>query len=286
MTRETETPCPPVRNTGRIETFIGTSSLGVFGAGYLGRTMARGLIAAGLPREKLTLCHRGSAETAREIASAGLTDRVAPAADVAGGSKILLCTVRPQDCAALADYTLLPDAILVSFMAGVFLDRIPVQPALVRRVRIMTSAPDTIAKKNGIAAVYPADDDIAREIVAALGLSVFPLRSETDIHAFTALGPCLPIALAYWESLGKVCDEDGLMETAARYGLPSYRQILEWADAVRPRNLSASERDRYLAQAATPGGVTEAIVKAIAEGLPLPDALVRGIERSVELARL
>jgi pyrroline-5-carboxylate reductase len=286
VTSEKETQCPPLRNTGCIEAFIGTSSLGIFGAGYLGRTVARGLIAAGLPREKLTLCHRGSAETAREIASAGLADHVAPAEEVAGGSKILLCTVRPQDCAALADYTLLPDAILVSFMAGVFLERIPVQPASVRRVRIMTSAPDTIERKNGIAAVYPADDEIAREIVAALGLRAIPLHSETDIHAFTALGPCLPIALAFWESLGKVRDDESLMETAARFGLPSYRQILEWADAVRPRNLSTSQRDLYLAQAATPGGVTEAIVKAVSDGLPLPAALVRGIERSIELARL
>jgi len=269
-----------------IEASIGTSCLGLFGAGYLGRTVALGLLAAGFPREKLVVCHRGSAETARALESAGLTDRVAPAAEVAGESKILLCTVRPQDCAALADYTLLPDALLVSFMAGVFLERIPVHPATVRRLRIMTSAPDTIARKNGIAAVHPADDAVAREIVAALGLRVIPLKSETDVHAFTALGPCLPIALAYWESLGKVCDGNALMETAARFGLPSYRQIVAWADAVRPRNLSAAERDRYLAQAATPGGVTEAIVKAIAEGLPLPDALVRGIDRSVALARL
>jgi len=269
-----------------IEAFIGNSSLGLFGAGHLGRTVACGLLAAGFPREKLFLCHRGSAETARQLESAGLTDRVVPAAEVTGRSKILLCTVRPQDCAALADYTLLPDAILVSFMAGVFLERIPVRPATVRRVRVMTSAPDTIARKNGIAAVYPADDEIAREIVAALQLRVFPLTNEADIHAFTALGPCLPIALAYWESLGKSIDEDGLMDTAALFGLPSYRRIIDWADAVRPRNLSASERDRYLAQAATPGGVTEAIVKAIAQGLPLPDALVRGVERSVALARL
>ena len=98
----------------------------------------------------------------------------------------------------------------------------------------------------------------------------------------------LPLAFLPREALASVAHLTVTPSPAAeaRFGLPSYRHILKWADAVRPRNLSASERDRYLAQAATPGGVTEAIVKAIADGLPLPDALVRGIERSVELARL
>jgi pyrroline-5-carboxylate reductase len=266
--------------------FFGTSTLGIFGAGHLGRAIACGLLEAGFPRCKLTICHRGSIDTHRQLVESGLSECITDGKEVIGRSKIVLFTVRPQDYGALADYTIPSGTLLVSFLAGIPLERIPAPLVADRRARIMTSAPDTLRRKNGIAAIYPANNVVAQEIMAALKLRIFPLQYETDIHVFTALGPCLPIALTYWEGLGRRIDEKELLDTAAKFGLPGYSQILEWARAVQPRNLSTEECNRFIAHATTPGGVTEAILKGITEGQPLSAALELGIHRSLELAVL
>lgn len=266
--------------------FIGSSTLGMFGAGHLGRAIARGLLEAGFPRHRLIVCHRGSAETQRRLVEAGLSECAADCSEVVSRSRILLYVVRPQDYRSLADYVISEDCLLVSFLAGVSLERIPAPLDQSQRVRIMTSAPDTLRRKDGIAALHPGGNVIAREILATLGLRIFPLQQEADIHAFTAMGPCLPIALTYWEGLGYKADEHELLDTAAGFGIPQYSQILDWARRVQPGELSAEERERYITQATTPGGVTEAILEGIRTDRRLSAALVRGIHRSRELAAL
>ena len=62
------------------------------------------------------------------------------------------------------------------------------------------------------------------------------------------------------------------------------RILVRWAHSVPPKGLSNDEQKRYLTQATTPGGVTDAILAAIRTGMRLPAALERGIERSRELA--
>jgi pyrroline-5-carboxylate reductase len=269
-----------------IYQFLGTSTLGMFGAGHLGRAMARGLLDAGFPSHKLTICHRGSADTHRQLMESGLSECIVDCKEVICRSKIVLYVVRPQDYRSLADFTIPPDCLLVSFLAGVELGRIPLSLAESQRVRVMPSAPDTLRRQNGIAAIYPSDNVVAQAILSALKLRIFPLKNEADIHAFTALGPCLPIALTYWEGLGCKVDENELLDIAARFDLPEYSRVLQWARSVQPRNLSAEERDCYIAQATTPGGVTEAILGEIKVGRRLSVALVRGIHRSRELAAL
>lgn len=264
--------------------FLGSSTLGVFGAGRLGRAIIHGLLRIGFPQHSLVICHAGSKETHREIAESGLAGLLADRHEVVHRSKIVFYLVRPQDYTSIGDCTMRGDSLLVSFLAGVPLARLPVNLIKNQRVRVMTSSPDTVRQQNGIAAIYPPDNAIVQEILTALRLRVFPLRRESDVHVFTALGPCLPIALTCWEGLGHAVDEAELLETAIRYDLPGYAQVLEWARAVRPQSLSADERERYVSQATTPGGVTEAIVKEMEAGRPLSVALVRGIDRSRELA--
>jgi pyrroline-5-carboxylate reductase len=264
--------------------FIGTSTLGMVGAGHLARAIALGLLEAGLPKHNLAICHRGSKETDRELAAAGLVERVVDKDIVTRESRILLYLVRPQDAMAIQGASFRDDGIFISFLAGVPLKNLPVSIADTQCFRVMPSAPDTLRQRNGIAALYPADNPLVREILESLGLRVVALKQESDIHAFTALGSCLPIALTYWEGLGNKTDDAELLETARRFSLPSYDKILQWAHSVRPRGLSDDEQERYLTQATTPGGVTDAILAAIRTGTKLPAALERGIERSRELA--
>lgn len=267
-----------------INRFLSDSTIGLFGAGHLGRAIAKGLLEADFPRCNLAICHRGSKETDRELATIGLADLIVDSKQLVRQSRILLYLVRPQSYQAIRDFELRDDILFISFLAGVPLNRLPVHVPDAQRIRVMTSAPDTLRQRNGIAALYPADNPLAREMLDTLGLRVVPLRQESDIHAFTALGPCLPIVLTYWESTGCNIDDQELLETAKKFGLPDYPPILQWAHSVRPRQLSPEEIDRYLSQAATPGGVTDAILSAMRAGMSLSAALQRGMERSQELA--
>lgn len=268
----------------RIAHFLGNSTMGLFGAGHLGRAIAKGFLEAGFPRRNLAICHHGSEETGRKLAALGLADMVADCKQMVRQSRILLYLVRPQSYQAIRDFDLRDDTLFISFLAGVPLNNLPVHVPGSQRVRVMTSVPDTLRQRNGISALYPADNLLTREILDSLGLRVVSLRQESDIHAFTALGPCLPIVLTYWESAGCNIDDHELLGTAKNCGLSDYLPILQWAHNVRPRQLSREEIDRYLAQAATPGGVTDAILSAMRTGMSLSGALQQGIERSQELA--
>jgi pyrroline-5-carboxylate reductase len=267
-----------------ITQFLGDSTIGLFGAGHLGRAIASGLLAAGLPRRNLSICHRGSEETERVLDTEGLADLVVSREQVVFRSRILLYLLRPQSYKVIQDFNVREDSLFVSFLAGVPLKNLPVGVACKQCIRVMTSAPDTLRRRNGIAALYPADNPLMRELLDSLGLRVVSLGQESDMHAFTALGPCLPIVLTYWESAGCNVDDKELLETAKKFGLSDYQPILQWAHSVRPRQLSPGEIDHYLAQATTPGGITDAILSAMRNGMSLSAALQRGIERSQELA--
>lgn len=265
--------------------FLRNSTLGIFGAGHLGRALASGLLDTGFPRQMLAICHRESTDTDRQIAALGLSECVTDCSQMSD-SKILFYAVRPQDCRAIAEYPVRADGLMISFLAGIALRSIPVSLAQDQRVRVITSAPETLRRKNGIAALFPPNNIIAREILSVLGLQIFPVRDEETIHAFTALATCLPTALTYWEALGREVDKTELLDTAVSFDLSGYPQILAWARTVQPRNLSVDERDRYVAQAATPGGVTEAILSEVKAAKRLSVALIRGIHRSRQLSAL
>ncbi len=264
--------------------FLGGAPLGIFGAGHLGRAFARALLASGFPSDQLAICHRGSPETTQALAADGLSAQVASRETVTDRSRILFYLVRPQSYLALGDQEPPKESLRVSFLAGIPLAKLPGAASGAQWVRVMPSSPDTILGRNGIAAIYPAHPVVA-EILSTLKLRLIPLAREEDFHAFTALGPCLPLALTLWESLGKPIDEPELAALGKRHGLPDYGAVITWAQEVRPRDFSDADQETYLRQAATPGGITEAIFNAIRAGVSLPDALKKGIERNRALAQ-
>lgn len=268
----------------RLLEFLGDGELGLFGAGHLARAIATSLLRAGLPRTRLLLCHRGSPATDAALRGSPLFPSLTTATEVSRRSKLLLYLVRPQDAGAIGAYRLRPDCCFVSFMAAVPIAEIPVEPAVADRCRVLTSAPDTLLAGNGIAAVYPPGHSAVAGIVEALNLRLVSLRDESDFHAFTALGVCLPICLAYWESLGRDVDDDQVIDRGRQSGLPYYERLFRWARAVQPRGMSASEMQEFLTRSATRGGVTEAMLSAISSGASLPAALDSGVARSRAIA--
>ena len=178
-------------------------------------------------------------------------------------ARILLYLVRPQNYTAIGDFALPDDSLLVSFLAGVPLAKIPA--AASNRVPRHDQRPPTPC-----AAATASPPSTRRTIPSSAnsskpsGFASSLLAAKADFHAFTALGPCLPIALTCWDGLGRTADDEAILETARKEGLPDYAPILQWAHSVRPRGTRR-------------GGAR-----------PLPrrggDALIRGIERSRELA--
>ncbi len=260
-------------------------TIGLFGAGHLARSLASRFILNGVDEGRLSICHRGSPATSVALRDAGLSHLVREPAEVVKRSQMLLYTVRPQDYAAIAEYTTSPDALFVSFLAGVPLNRIPVAAPGGQRIRVMPSAPDTLMGGNAIAAVYPASNVYAHALLKLMGARIYPVHEESQLHAFTVLGPCLPVALTLWESMGRTVEDGEILAIATSFGLPDPAGILKWARAARPPISLDSQLDRYLSQAATKGGVTEGILDAMRAGASLPDSLRSGIKRSIELSQ-
>lgn len=256
------------------------SCLGIIGAGRLGRALAAGLASAGFDASQLLICHRGSPETRSALVELGLSSRVVGIDELARRSRILFVALRPQERKALEACPVQNRSLVVSFMAGIPLSRLPTFGAGVERARIMPSAPDTIARRMGIAGVFPAASPVVAEICAALGLAAVPLSDEEDFHAFTALGPCLPIALALWRSLGRSVDEAALLRLAESHALGGYGRILAWALNLPMVADGPGSLEDLLLSAATKGGVTSAILEAIRAGRDLVDALEEGMRRS------
>ena len=265
--------------------FLNDASLGVFGAGHLGRTIAAGLLQSGFPVNRLRICHGGSPQTAASLAAAGLSPSVVDARELTRQSRVILYLVRPQGLDAIAGCELYPDSLIVSFLAGVPLERIPVDIPHNDRVRLMPSPPDTIAKGMAIAGIFPRGNPIVRELLDALRIEQFPLNRESDIHAFTALGVCLPIMLACARALGRSVADGELRECAREHALPNYDRILQWAHLAEPKFATDAERESYVQKAATPGGVTEAMLSRIKGGGNITESMEAGILRSQRLSR-
>ena len=164
------------------------------------------------------------------------------------------------------------------------MSQIPTNNSKVEKVRIMSSAPDTLVAGEGIAGTYPANIERLKKVYSALAIQEVPLANEESMHAFAAFGICLPIALTYWNSLGKNFDEITYKRVAEKYELPNPSLIIDWARKVQKIGLNENALQSYLNSASTPGGITEAVVTSIKAGKPLHAALESGFKRSKSLA--
>lgn len=259
--------------------------IGIFGAGHYGQTIATELIRRGQKRHKILLSHGGSMMTQKRLKDAGLADLVVPAEDLCSRSDIVFYLVQPKNFRVISDYYLQRNCLFVSCLAGIPLAQIPIKDSTVEKVRIMSSAPDTLVAGQGIAGTYPANNERLKRIYSILAIQEVPLANEEDMHAFAAFGICLPIALTYWNSLGKNFDEISYKRAAEDYELPNPSLIIDWAHNVQQSGLNEDALQSYLNSASTPGGITEAVVTSIKAGKPLHVALENGFRRSKCLAK-
>jgi pyrroline-5-carboxylate reductase len=259
------------------------TALGVVGAGRLGGTLIKGLLDAGFPRARLLVAHGRSAETRARLAKTGLSDRIVDTQSLVRGSGIIFLVVPPQSVSALQGAADSPGRLVISFAAAVPLAKLPWLGVTGTGVRVLTSAPETIERRDAIAAVTPPGDPVVLELLGALGLSPVPVDEEDDLHAFTAAGVCLPMAFAFLRGRGQEPKDEEIRAFAARHRLPHLEAVLEWAHHAEPAFKDENERHMFIRNGTTPGGVTEAMLRAIEAGGTLLHALEAGLRRSREL---
>jgi len=261
----------------RLDLLAG-ESIGIIGCGHLGSAIALQLISGGFPLDRLRVSRGKSDGSLKKILDVGLGPCLSGNEEICRDCSIIFITVPPQSLPELQDLSFPKDALVVSCMAGVSLQAI-------RRflgfnaVRMMPSGPDTILEGKGIAAIYPHNQALSR-ILQALGLRVFELAEEDQMHAFTA-GICLPAAL-----LASGDDEEA-GEKACRclsQQCPPFSEIFSWARDVRPHLEKQEDKEDYIRKMATSGGITEAIIRCLGRGEDLTAALKNGIDRSREIS--
>ncbi|AKB78427.1 Pyrroline-5-carboxylate reductase [Methanosarcina horonobensis HB-1 = JCM 15518] len=260
------------------EILLVNETIGIIGAGVLGRTLAGTFVECGFPGERLMVSYGGKPSTFESIKEAKLVENIADNNEICQRSTIIFIAVKPQ---ALKELKCLPftgSSLVVSCMAGI--SSVLLEEILgIDVFRIMPSGPDTIRKGKGIAAVYPQNYTLT-EILSVLGLKAYELQDEEMMHTFT-VGVCLPAAIMVADKKG--LDMDYAIE-AIEKEYADFEEIYIWAKNVIPDFDSDKEEKKYIEHMCTKGGITEAIVNSLNSGDTFLDALKKGIARSREIS--
>lgn len=262
----------------KSDDFLSNETIGIIGAGFLGRTLAETFIEHGFPKEKLMISYGGRPSTFESIKKASLIGNITDNKVICQKSTIIFIAIKPQSLKELKDLPFTSSSLVVSCMAGISLASL--EGALgIDMFRIMTSGPDTIKGKKGIVAVYPQNDSLTN-ILSFLSLRVHELHDEENMHVFT-VGVCLPAALLIANKKG-INIEDSIETIEKEYC--DFREIYNWVKNVLPVFDSEKAQTDYIEHMSTKGGITEAIVNSLNSGDTFLDSLRKGISRSKEIS--
>jgi pyrroline-5-carboxylate reductase len=264
----------------------GGMTLGVVGAGVMGRTLLRGLLASGLiARDRLWAGDKNG--SACENASQDLeipveTDYQArvPTADL-----ILMC-VKPADApvalATLRNAGLRRETLLISILAGVATDRI--ESLLGTGNSVVRAMPNTPAIVGaGMTVIcrgrYASKRDLerARQVFEAVG-KCLPV-DEIHFNAVTALSGCGP---AYQYLI-----MEALADAGVRVGLPRHLALTLVAQTTLGAARMVLDTGRHPASlrddVTTPAGCTIAGVLMLEDGR-VRSVLARAVEEAAKVA--
>lgn len=255
-------------------------TIGIIGAGHLGRTLAETLVMQRFPKERLMISFGGKPSTFESIKEAGLEGNIAENKEICQRSTVIFIAIKPQSLTELKNLPFRSSSLLVSCMAGISL--VSLEETLgVDVFRIMTSGPDTIKEKKGIVAVYP-QNNILMDILSFMGLRAHELQNEEIMHVFT-LGVCLPAAILIANKRGMNIELEHAVEVIEKE-FTGFRDIFIWAGNVLPEFYSDKEQTKYIDNMCTKGGITEEIVNSLNSGSTVLDALRNGITKSKEIS--
>ena len=260
--------------------------LAVLGAGRMGSTILRMMQRAKIPMTA-EVCEpddKVRAALARELKGMKLVSRT----EELGEPEVVLLAVKPKTLKETAAWLKGRKSpyLLVSILAGVETAKLAQEAG--SKARVVRTMPNQALRQNeGVTAICagpgatPADLDTTRKMFAAGG-HVLEVEEE-QMDAVTALSGSGPAFMAKWaEELADAAARAGVApkvaeELAARTMLGTASILVR--EGIKPGELCAA--------VASPGGTTEAGLKAMQPGLKAlaEKATLAAIQRAKELAR-
>jgi pyrroline-5-carboxylate reductase len=261
-----------------------SSTVGFLGAGNMATALVRGLVAGGLPPDRVTLLDVVHDKAAKLAAEVGAMSVESARALVERSDVVFVCVkpgVVPEVLAPLAELAERP--LWISIAAGVPLARI--EELLGGRARVVRAMPNTPALvragATGLSAGQLAtSEDVAlsRALLAAVGLT--ELIAEAQMDALTGLsgsGPAYVLLIIEALADGGVragLPRDAAQRLAAQTVLGAARLVLESGE--HPATLKDA--------VASPGGTTIAGIEALEER-GVRGALMHAVARATARAR-
>lgn len=251
------------------------NNIGIIGAGHIGQALALSLLEKKYPRENIQLSYNGSIFTFSDLYDNNLDELIHNNSDIVKSCSIIILSVPPQNFRQIGEFGLDEDVLVISFMAGISIDTIKRQTGSNNVVRIIPTGPGTIRNYNAIAGVYPENKKV-NTIFKLLEIDYYVLDNENQMK-YMVLAGCLPAVYSVVdaqldenkEAIGKIAEE-----------FSDFIEISSKAEKLVPK----SNKEEFVKEVSTPGGVTEAIINSLSEGKSLYDSLIKGLERNEELS--
>ncbi len=254
----------------------------LLGCGRLGSAIVEGWLSTGAvdPADLiiLTPSDKPAAGAARTLGS-----RINPPAEMLADAHALVLAVKPaawRDASAPVIPSLAPDATVVSVMAGVRTAQL--SSAFDGRLVVRVMPTTAVAKGQGVAAVWSADPAaraMAHALFAPLA-DIVDLDEERHMDVATAVAGSGPAYVhAFTLALAKAARASGLdPDTAMKLARGAARSAAASA-------ANAASLDDLIAQVASPGGTTQAGLKALNADAALDDAVQAAVAAALRRTR-
>lgn len=259
-------------------------TVGIIGAGHLGRVFADVLIKNGFDKSCLKISYAGNPSTFENLKQNGFTSCITDNADICRSCDLTFLTTRPNNIATLSDLAFKDSATIISCVAGFSILQLRQYINCQNLFRLMPCSPELLKTGNGFAALLPENNDIT-DLLHGLGIETYIITTDEQMNIWTA-AMCLVAVFIQLEFLGRANEMDN-EEFSCAYNdiFPFWSEIITRSKNAMPIGLSINEKKAFVASTATKRGITEAIVNAIKSGKSLTNAFEIGIKRCREIAQ-
>lgn len=261
-------------------------TLGVIGAGVMGQTLMRGILASGaIPRERIWAGERNASACEAASAALGVPVETDYAARVPSADLVLMC-VKPGDAgnvlSTLRTAGLRKQAVVLSILAGVSTEKIETLLGTENPVvRAMPNTPAVVGEGMTVVCrgrhATAADLERARRIFEGVGKSIS--MDESHFNAVTALSGSGP---GYYFLI-----MEALADAGVRVGLPRHVALTLVAQTALGAARMVLDSGRHPAalrdDVTTPAGCTIGGLLIMEDGR-IRSVLVRAVEEAAKIA--
>lgn len=262
------------------------ATLGIIGAGVMGQTLARGILASGLlPRDRIWAGDKHASVCQAASQELGIPVEVGYHARVPSADLLLLC-VKPADAPkalpALREAGLRPSTLLISILAGVSTSSL--------EAMLATGNPVVRAMPNTPAVVGEA------MTVVCCGSSATTENLERARRIFEAVGKCLPVDEVHFNAITALSGSgpayfflimEALADAGVKVGLPRQLALTLVAQTALGAAKMVLATGRHPAalrdDVTTPAGCTIGGLLMLEDGR-IRSVLARAVEEAAKIA--